>query len=59
MEESYLVVRTSVARRKVMKRMNNLWFIFHFHQGIMKRVLNRFERKLQLSKEFWWFGGLH
>ena len=43
MEASYLVVRTLVARRKVVQRMNNnLRFIFHFHQGIMK-VLNRFE----------------
>ena len=41
MEASYLVVRTLVARRKVVQRMNNLRFIFHFHQGIMKRVLNR------------------
>ena len=43
MEASYLVVRTLVARMKVVQRMNtNLRFIFHFHQGIMK-VLNRFE----------------
>jgi hypothetical protein len=43
MEASYLVVRTLVARRKVVQWMNNIKFIFHFHQGIMKRVLNRFE----------------
>ena len=48
MEASYLVVRTLVARRKVVQWMNNIKFIFHFHQGIMKRVLNRFEWKLQL-----------